>query len=147
MFYNNKIIPKASQTLFMLSRDNKTNKPFIKELFITKASLSKIQITQVGLLVSPGGYDKDSGQWIHSQSLLKEMKNHIIIKTRCGEHIDYSTLERVQPNHKSDDMIVDILSSRKKAKAQFLKLAFHNYHLMDECAFFFKRDNDLKTSK
>ncbi|MEA2098920.1 MAG: hypothetical protein U9P72_02185 [Campylobacterota bacterium] len=75
--------------------------------------------TPIDFVVGYGGLD-ENGLHIQTQEITRELKNHILVKTRCGELLDLTTNERTSES-KDDPLLEEIFLSRKKAKKKLAK--------------------------
>jgi hypothetical protein len=116
MLYKNIVKPKVGQTFYMVGRKNQET--YFKQMFIEKVIVTAKTDTPIKPMSENGGYDKENRVHIQKQWIHKEMKNHYLIETRCGELIDLSTNERACQGTEQEPL-GKIFFNKRKAKRYF----------------------------
>lgn len=134
MFYKVVKKPKVGQTIFMVGNtknDSDEIKTYIKQFFVKKVTTTVLTDTPMDLVMGEELFNAERQQFFQSPIMIKKMKNHIIIETRCGEMIDLTIGERVCENHHSEPL-GEIFFNRRQANRFYKLLQKQCFYIYDE---------------
>lgn len=105
--------PRVGQTIYLIDESNK-NGIIFKQLFLTKVTVSKLIETPIKLVILDASHDEPEQHF----PVIQGMKNHIIIKTLCGETIDLNLGAKII-NNEYIPIRGEILFNKRQAKKNF----------------------------
>jgi len=123
MFYKEVKKPKVGQTIFMVGKitnESGERKTYLRQLFVKKVITTALTETPMNIVFS-SGYDSDTKKYFQTQEMQREMKNHILVATRCDEIIDLSVGEKCGQEY-GNEPLGKIFFNKKQAKKYFKKL-------------------------
>lgn len=123
MFFKEVKKPKVGQTIFMVGKtknESGKSKTYFRQLYIKKVITTALTETPMSLIMDDTSFDVEMQQYFQNTTAVKEMKNHILIETRCGEIIDLTVGERCGEKN-GEEPLGEIFFNRKQAKKYFIK--------------------------